>query len=225
MDMVETASSNASTEDMLLFDEAPTRHKQLDGFYPSHDTVRHLLLCLPCDAHLSGSCMRLSTWHSQSSRAGPHFASSSSARQTGRCAFQTWLKSCIQDNCCKPRQEIPQQATCESARQAVAEIGIMPVPPLWPPGQCLCPDAVLRTHVHDSGVANRRGLSCRRRPTCQPCRRSRRRPRSASPHCPPAAPATTCPPSTSAATAPWTGKPASCGEWPRLLSLPSSVAL
>lgn len=48
MDMVETASSNASAEDMLLFDEAPTRHKHLDGFYPSHDMVHHLLLHLPC---------------------------------------------------------------------------------------------------------------------------------------------------------------------------------
>ncbi len=40
MDIVETASSNASSEDMLLFDESPKRHKHLDGFYPSHDTVQ-----------------------------------------------------------------------------------------------------------------------------------------------------------------------------------------
>ena len=40
MDVVETASSNASSEDMMLFDESPKRHKPLDGFYPSHDMVQ-----------------------------------------------------------------------------------------------------------------------------------------------------------------------------------------
>ena len=39
MDIVETASSNASSEDMMLFNESPKRHKHLDGFYPSHDMV------------------------------------------------------------------------------------------------------------------------------------------------------------------------------------------
>ena len=37
MDFVETASSNASSED-ALFDESPKQHS-LDGFYPSHDMV------------------------------------------------------------------------------------------------------------------------------------------------------------------------------------------
>ncbi|CAL5224442.1 g7128 [Coccomyxa viridis] len=47
MDIVETASSNASSEDMLLFDESPKRHKHLDGFYPSHDMVTPYLPAMP----------------------------------------------------------------------------------------------------------------------------------------------------------------------------------
>ena len=48
MDVGETASSNASCEDLAVFDESTKRDKGLDGFYPSHDTVQSLLLLLLC---------------------------------------------------------------------------------------------------------------------------------------------------------------------------------
>ncbi len=53
MDIVETASSNASSEDMLLFDESPKRHKHLDGFYPSHDMVQPLPAAPAADPSLT----------------------------------------------------------------------------------------------------------------------------------------------------------------------------
>ena len=38
MDVVETASSNASSEDLAAFDESPKR-AELDDLWASHDTV------------------------------------------------------------------------------------------------------------------------------------------------------------------------------------------
>ena len=58
MDIVETASSNASSEDALLFDESTKRHNNLDSFYPSHDMVqppRSALLTSPAPGQCSCS--------------------------------------------------------------------------------------------------------------------------------------------------------------------------
>lgn len=56
MDFVETASSNASSEDLALLDESPKQHS-LDGFYPSHDTVS----CHSC-CYLDSHCLCACTW-------------------------------------------------------------------------------------------------------------------------------------------------------------------
>ena len=46
MDVVETASSNASSEDLAAFDESPKR-AELDGLWSSHDAVSLHALSIP----------------------------------------------------------------------------------------------------------------------------------------------------------------------------------
>ena len=46
MDVVETASSNASSEDLAMYDESPKGAK-LDGLWSPHDAVICVLLASP----------------------------------------------------------------------------------------------------------------------------------------------------------------------------------
>ena len=85
MDIVETASSNASSEDMALFDESPKRHS-LDGFYPSHDMVSCHSFC-----HLDSHCLCAGTW----SKIWPDLLSGVLVKPTRACKACVLLSSWV----------------------------------------------------------------------------------------------------------------------------------